>query len=378
MLGVSPLSPRLLEAFALSRLEVGLLLPAAYIGGLVFALPGGYLADRVGVRAAFVGGLLITGGPLVGAALAPSFPAFLGFLVVAGIGWSLVNPALARVILVLFAPRERGIAMGIKQMGLTLGGIASALVLPALAGAAGWRVAVGLCAAVVGLGALIAWAVLSGFAAPAGAPDGGSSGGASAWWWLGRPGLLVLFGAGLVLGMVQSAFLGYFPLFAVQGQGFTVVAAGGLLAAAQTGGALARLGLGAASDRWHARGRPPWLAATAAVSAMAFAVYAGWPTGSPVAATVLAVGAGVGALGWVGLYLVLVAEVGGAHRAGLLTGVGMAFIILGILIGAPAFGAILEASDSWAAAWGSLAVLSAVAALALSVAGSVIHRESGS
>jgi len=114
------------------------------------------------------------------------------------------------------------------------------------------------------------------------------------------------------------------------------------------------------------------------VSAMAFAVYAGWPTGSPVAATVVAVGAGVGALGWVGLYLVLVAEVGGAHRAGLLTGVGMAFIILGILIGAPAFGAILEASDSWSAAWGSLAVLSAAAALALSVAGSVIHRESGS
>lgn len=77
MLGVSPLSPRLLEAFALSRLEVGLLLPAVYIGGFVFALPGGYLADRVGVRAAFVGGLLITGGPLVGAALAPSFLVFL-------------------------------------------------------------------------------------------------------------------------------------------------------------------------------------------------------------------------------------------------------------------------------------------------------------
>ena len=50
MLGVSPLSPALMEGFALSRLDVAFIVPSVYVGGLLFSLPGGHLADRWGVR----------------------------------------------------------------------------------------------------------------------------------------------------------------------------------------------------------------------------------------------------------------------------------------------------------------------------------------
>src|SRR5262249_56324054 len=72
-------------------------------------------------------------------ALSPSFLGFLLCLFVAGTGWSVVNPALGKGIMDVFPAHERGIAMGIKQMGLTLGGVASALVLPTVAARYGWR-----------------------------------------------------------------------------------------------------------------------------------------------------------------------------------------------------------------------------------------------
>ena len=51
-----------------------------------------------------------------------------------------------------------------------------------------------------------------------------------------------------------------------------------------------------------------------------------------------------------GLYMVLVAEVGGREQAGLTTGVGVAFLLAGILPGGPLFGLVLEHTDSYAVA----------------------------
>ena len=266
-LGVSPLSPFLLEGFGLTRFQIGLLLPAVYVGGLVFSVPAGRLADRFGARACLTGGLALGGLMLVVGAAAPSFGVFLGCLVVTGIGWSIVNPALAKAILELFSVRERGVAMGIKQTGQTVGGIAAALILPAVAERWGWRPAIGFGGAVVVLFLGVGWRPIGVF------PSRGLQRAAAAVpvsetpSWLKRPALLVLFGAGLGLGMGQSAFLSYLPLFATQALGLSGVGAGGLLALAQAGGAAARLGLGAASDRWLVGYRTPGLVLTSALTA---------------------------------------------------------------------------------------------------------------
>src|SRR5881396_2825731 len=145
MLGVSPLAPSLVEGFRLSRLDVAFIVPSVYLGGLFFSLPAGHLADRWGVRPTFLGGLTLGAGCL--------------FL--AGVGWSVVNPVLGKAIVDLFPVRERGIAMGIKQMGLTVGGVISALVLPPIAAALGWRTAVATCAIVMGTPALASWPLLA-------------------------------------------------------------------------------------------------------------------------------------------------------------------------------------------------------------------------
>src|SRR5262249_28245261 len=112
MLRISPLSPSLVAGFRLTRLEVALMVPAIYLGGLLFSLPAGRLADRIVVRPSLLGGLIVGAAGLAVGAAAPAFPAFLFCLFVAGSGWSVVNPALGKAIMDLFPAPERGMAMG--------------------------------------------------------------------------------------------------------------------------------------------------------------------------------------------------------------------------------------------------------------------------
>src|SRR5256885_14978971 len=141
VLSVAPLSPFLLDALELSRAQVGLLLPAVYLGGVMMSLPAGWLTDRLGVRLTLGGGLLVIGALVIAASWTRSVPALLGALVVAGFGFSVLNPSTGKAVVEWFPPRGRGFAMGIKQTGLTLGGLTGALTLPPLALVSGWRVA---------------------------------------------------------------------------------------------------------------------------------------------------------------------------------------------------------------------------------------------
>lgn len=376
MLGISPLSPTLVEGFALTRLQVAFIVPSIYVGGLFFSLPGGRLADRLGVRRSFLGGLALGAVGLLAAAGAPAFPTFLLCLFVAGIGWSVVNPALGRAIIDLFPARERGIAMGIKQMGLTVGGFVAALVLPAIAHALGWRAAIIACALVVGLPVALTWRLLASLDTGAPAPDPGASvADAGAWSWLRRPALVVFFGTGLILGMVQAAVLSYLPLYAVQALGFDTIGAGVLVACSQAGGAVSRLVLGAASDRWLTGRRSLWLACTGTVGAVIFASYAARPVTAPVLAGVLAFASGVGAYGWVGIFFIVSAEAGGRRAAGLLSGVAFASIVVGLLVGPAVFGLLLVRWDSYAVPWTVFAALAAAVTAATLVAGPAIDRE---
>src|SRR5207248_3432931 len=284
---------------------------------------------------------------------------FLLCLVIAGSGWSVVNPVLGKAIVDLFSLTERGIAMGIKRMGLTLGGGVSALVLPAIAVRWGWRVAVAACAVAMTAPVVFAWLPLRALARPRDETPAGD-GLRMDWWWTRRPALLVLFAMGVVLGMLQSAVLAYLPVFSVQALDFSPVGAGVLIAAAQIGGAVARLGLGIASDRWSSGRRPPWLVLTSALGTVIVLVYAWVPTANPLGAALLAFFAGIGAYGWVGIYFIISAEAGGATQSGLLSGVSFAAIVIGLLAGAPTFGLVLQAFDSYGASWTVFACLSGV------------------
>jgi ACS family hexuronate transporter-like MFS transporter len=365
VLAVAPLSPLLLEALGLGRVAVGLFLPAAYLGGVLMSLPAGWFTDRFGARPTLAAGQALTGVAVALAALSPGLPLLLALLFVGGLGWSVVNPTTGKAILDWFPPKERGLAMGVKQTGLTLGGIGAALVLPALALAAGWRWAL---LGAGGASLLSAGLVLAAYRSPVAVREAAEAERprlADLRPLLSRPGLLAVLLSGLVLSAVQTSLLSYLALYAKEVLGLSVVAAGGLLALAQGGGAAGRLGGGLLSDRLLGGRRRPGVIATALVGAACYAVLAYGGPGLAGWAGALAVVAGAGAFGWVGLYFTLVAEVGGPRHAGLLTGVAVAFAWSGVLVGPPSFGLLLEATGSYRVSWLALSAAAVGAAVAL-------------
>lgn len=374
VLSVALLSPFLLDSLHLSRAQIGLLLPASYLGGVLMSLPAGWLTDRLGVRLTLVLGQGLTGAMVSLAALSPSFSALLGFLFLGGFGWSVVNPATGKAIVEWFPPRERGRAMGVKQTGLTLGGIAAALLLPPLALLIGWRRAL----AVAGAASLLSVALMGlAYRTPPGQPAETPTDRprlAEIGTFLLRPGLLVVFGCGLALSIAQSSVVAYLVLYARDVLGFSVVAAGRLLALAQAGGAAARLAWGIVSDWLFGGRRRPGIIVTALIGATTYAVFAfGGPASWQLAAP-LAIIAGAGAFGWVGLYLALVAEVGGPRYAGLLTGVAVTFSWSGVLVGPPIFGVALEATGSYRVPWLVLSACALLVAGALSRLRPLVQR----
>ena len=51
----------LLDAFDLTRAQVGLFVPAIYLGGVLMSMPAGWITDRLGVRATLAAGLAFLG-----------------------------------------------------------------------------------------------------------------------------------------------------------------------------------------------------------------------------------------------------------------------------------------------------------------------------
>lgn len=375
VLAVAPLAPLLLEDLHLTRAQVGLFLPAIYLGGVIMSLPAGWLTDRLGARLTLAAGQGLTGALVALAAGADRFVLILLLLFLGGLGWAVVNPATGKVILERFPARERGFAMGIKQTGLTVGGIAASLTLPALALAHGWRVALTV-AAVTSLVAAAAGLVFlpaDRARGHAGQPDPPRF--AELARFLSNRSLLVLLASGLALGMAQASVLAYLALFAREGLGWSVVAAGGLLALVQVGGTASRLGWGFISDRFFGGRRRPCVIINSVIGGSSYLVFASG-AGLPVPLVgAVAVVAGAGAFGWVGLYLALAAEVGGHRYAGLLTGVAVSFAWSGVLAGPPLFGLLLQWTGAYGVPWLVLALLAFGAAAALASIPPLVKRE---
>jgi EmrB/QacA subfamily drug resistance transporter len=76
-------------------------------------LTGGKLADLLGRRRVFVGGLAVFAASSLACALAPTPEVLIGARIVQGVGAALMNPATLSIITATFPPRERGTAIGI-------------------------------------------------------------------------------------------------------------------------------------------------------------------------------------------------------------------------------------------------------------------------
>ena len=134
------LAPYLRDRDHLSLGQMGVLLSASLAGSVVSLIPLGLLTDRFGERVVLVLGVGACGGALLGASQARGFWQLLGALVGAGLLGASVQSASGRAVMAWFSGAQRGLALGIRQTAIPIGGFATALALPPIvrAGGVGW------------------------------------------------------------------------------------------------------------------------------------------------------------------------------------------------------------------------------------------------
>ena len=123
---VMTMAPVIRADLDLNATQVGSFMSAFYLALILGAIPAGVLADRLGVALSLtLASFLMAAGAVLFAAISSYGPAVLATFTM-GLGYALVNPATAKGVLNWFKPKHRATAMGIKQMGVPIGGLVAA------------------------------------------------------------------------------------------------------------------------------------------------------------------------------------------------------------------------------------------------------------
>ncbi|MCW2995939.1 MAG: yjjL 1, partial [Conexibacter sp.] len=140
-MGLPALGPALRDEFGLSLTQVGLVFSAVAAGVCITLLPWGMLTDRVGERPVMAGGLTAFAVVIGVTGFSSSYAALLAGMFVAGGMGASATGASGRAVMGWFGRDQRGMALGIRQMALPLGGAVGAVALPRLIGAGGLEAA---------------------------------------------------------------------------------------------------------------------------------------------------------------------------------------------------------------------------------------------
>ncbi|MGH7835909.1 MAG: MFS transporter [Candidatus Binatia bacterium] len=353
--GINTLAPFYQPDLDLSRAQIGLFFTAFYTGMGLFSTFAGKMADRLGVGATVLAGHIFLGIWTAAAALAPSFSwAFASFLL-AGIGYSFLNPASTKGVMMWFDRTGRATAMGIKQTGVPAGGVVAALLCPVLVLLAGWRWTLAYLGIVNLLGGVGFWLLWRG------PPEEKAQASEESETQIVEGGfrkreILAASVATLSLLIAQMCLITYVPLYLKDVMGFSPYWASQALSVAQSGAMVGRIGWGVASDRLFGGRRKvvlQWIGGLSIGLALILSVYpSSWP---PALLLLVIFLSGLCMVGYQGVSYALISELGGQARAGYALGLMVTVNSLGVIFGTPLFGYIVDSTGSYAIAWQILA-----------------------
>ena len=345
---IAVLAPALRDRYDLSLTEIGVVLAAEWIGLTFALLPWGFAVDRYGERWTLAGGLAACAAFLAAAAYAPSFEWLIVLLGLAGIAGGSVQSGSGRAVMGWFSAGERGLALGIRQTAVPVGGAIAALVLPLLSSPkAGFLFVAGFVLAGAIAGALV---LRSGTEDHLEASDVESTLRDRRLW-------LACWGSGLYL-VAQVAMMGFVVLFLHDEHGFSTGEAAAVFAVGQILAAVLRIAVGRWSDLLGSRVRPlRWIGFAIAGALAAVAVVSGAPSTVLVPILVVTTAA---SMAWNGLSFTIAAELGGS-RSGAAIGFQQT-VLSAIGVAAPVAFAAAVSATSWGAAFALAAAFPLVGA----------------
>lgn len=340
MVGLGVLAPDIRERYELSLTQIGFVLGATSIGSVLTLLAWGVVADRIGERLVIALGLSTAGVALVAAGLVHGFVPLAGLLVLAGITGASVNAASGRAVMHWFGQQQRGLALGVRQTAIPIGGAAAALGLPHAGGARWGLGALGLGCAT---GALVAGLLIREAPNPTGPAPGRALEPLR-----DRRMWRLSVGSALMLAP-QICLVGFMVLFLHDRRGLGTAQAGAVLAAVNVLAIGTRIAAGHWSDVLGSRVVP--LRRIALASAALVLVATALVSAPLVVLVPELIVTGCVVISWNGLAFTAAAEVAGPARSGAALGFQQTMLAVAGAVMPVAFGAIVAAT-TWRTGFG--------------------------
>jgi MFS family permease len=366
VLAVPAMAPAVATWLKVSPTLIGAYIALVYVGAILASLLGGPLVRRYGAIRVSQAGLVSCAIGLALMAVAPWVPATAVAAVLIGAGYGPITPASSHLLAKTTPAHRVSLVFSIKQTGVPLGGVMAGAMVPALL-LVGGPVAALLAVAAGNLAcAFLAQPLRNALDddRDAGQALGFTSLAGPLRLITSQPELTRLAAFSFVFSAIQMCLATYLVTHLNASLGYSLIAAGVVLSAAQAGGVVGRVLWGYIADRWLRPQR--MLAVLAALMAVCSVGTAVLQTGAPLPLVlVVMVAFGASATGWNGVYLAEVARLAPSGMASAATGGSLAITFLGVVLGPLLFGMLSGLFDSYRAGYLALALPAAVCCASL-------------
>lgn len=349
VVSVMAMAPVISMDLNLSAAEFGAFVSAYYAAQATGSMPAGAITDRFGVGRTLVLAHCMMAIAAVTLALAVGYVQCLGAMFLMGLGYCLTNPSTARGVLDWFPKERRGTAMGLKQVGVPIGGVIAAGN-GALAAYVNWQAIMWGVAAMMVLNGLYCL-ILTRFHVPLPKDQ--------------RKSIIANLGDVLkdrnfniyaflngLLNVGQTNFFGFLTLFLTSTAKASQEVAGMSIGLAQTASAFARIGWGVVSDKYFVGRRGTlvaWICGAAALFLVAMAFIGPGP--GLYIGIGLAMALGITIASFAPVAQAIVVESVEPRLAGSAIGVNMVGVHIGGMAGPIIFGWVVDNWGGYDAAW---------------------------
>lgn len=362
--GIMTLFPFIQAEYNLSKTQIGLYSTFMYLSSISMAVFSGWIADSWGTKKAMLTGLASIGIFIFLHAYSSSFAVMLFLAAGAGLGLSIIQPTGSKGASEWFTKENRATAVGMITLGLSLGGVISASILPWLASLTGWKNTVIILSLVYLFFCLIFLAsyhdknkdkkfkskektsLIKSFSTL-----------------IKNKELLALCSLGVVFGVSSGILVSHFTLYLFSDFGFSEVNAGLGFMILQVGSVIGRPGWGLINDRLlKSNDRKSFIIIGVLISIISLVFSFLGSLNPPIfLILILAFLIGLVGRGWNGLYFSAVSKHVQKKDTGISVGVSLFFVRFGIIIGPPVFGLIADQTGSYNYSWLSLSIYTFIA-----------------
>lgn len=375
---LAPLGLIIGEDLLLTKTQIGMIPAALFLGQSLISIPAGLLTDKIGSRKMIFFVTLILGGSFLVMSITPSFILLLFLITIAGFAYGASHPTTNRGVIYWFSVQTRGTAMGLKQMGVTLGSALAALILLPIASNFSWQSATfsaSISLLIVGLLIYIVYdepknRVQDKTKLPLKKINYKSI----LLMFKHKALILITFSAMLLSGsqMILNTFI---ILFAHEKIGISLILSGVLLGIAELGGSLGRVCWGIISDRLFKGKRVIVLLLISFLVATVSIIIALLPYGVPFHIMVIIVFIfGFGTSGFNGVWMNATTEIVPPSFSGVATGFSITFGSWGVIFLPPLFGIIVDQTGTYVVGWLFVAILMVFSIISLFVVNKIDYR----